>query len=160
MKELGTITIMHFCNMGNQREYIPSGGFSQYLYKDESPRVTINGVTGKMISMITDPTGTHAGLPTYANTSDIYFKKGTDGSASQAKVYIDRKTVLDFDWNHDHQNSDGRVFHKGTVHVQTYRVNPDGSLTRLSKKARFMNNHEMKKYGPIIKYFNPSVKFR
>ena len=141
MKELGTITIMHFCNMGNQREYIPSGGFSQYLYKDESPRVTINGVTGKMISMITDPTGTHAGLPTYANTSDIYFKKGTDGLASQAKVYIDRKTVLDFDWNHDHQNSDGRVFHKGTVHVQTYRVNPDGSLTRLSKKARFMNNH-------------------
>ncbi len=126
--------------MGNQREYIPSGGFSQYLYKDESPRVTINGVTGKMISMITDPTGTHAGLPTYANTSDIYFKKGNDGLASQAKVYIDRKTVLDFDWNHDHQNSDGRVFHKGTVHVQTYRVNPDGSLTRLAKKARFMNN--------------------
>ena len=62
---------MHFCNMGNQREYLPSGGFSQYLYKDESPKVTINGVTGKMISKITDPTGFHDGLPTYSNTSDV-----------------------------------------------------------------------------------------
>lgn len=66
---------MLLCSMGNQREYLQSGGFSQYLYKDESPKVTINGITGKMISLATDPTGTHAGLPTYANTSDIYFKK-------------------------------------------------------------------------------------
>ena len=145
--------------MGNQRQYLPSGGFSEYKYQDESERVTINGVTGKMISLITDPTGNQAGLPTYSNTSDIYFKKGADGLASQAKVYKDRHTVLDFDWDHNHKNSDGRVFHKGTVHVQVYRRNPDGSLTRL-KDARFMNNHEMKKYGPIIKYFNPNVKFR
>lgn len=151
---------MLFCNMGNQREYLSSGGFSQYLYKDESPKVTINGVTGKMISKITDPTGSHDGLPTYSNTSDVYFKKGKDGLASQAKVYKDRKTILDFDWSHDHKNSDGRVFHKGTVHVQIYKVNPDGSITRLSKFARLMNNHEMKKYGPIIKYFNPNAKFR
>lgn len=146
--------------MGNQREYLPSGGFSEYLYKDESPKVTINGVTGKMISKITDPTGTHAGLPTYSNTSDVYFKKGQDGSASQAKVYKDRKTVLDFDWSHTHKNSNGRVFNKGTVHVQVYRVNSDGSLTRLSNDARLMNNHEIKKYGPILKYFNPNVKFK
>lgn len=151
---------MHLCNMGNQREYLPSGGFSEYLYKDESPKVTINGVTGKMISKITDPTGTHAGLPTYSNTSDVYFKKGQDGSASQAKVYKDRKTVLDFDWSHTHKNSNGRVFNKGTVHVQVYRVNSDGSLTRLSNDARLMNNHEIKKYGPILKYFNPNVKFK
>jgi hypothetical protein len=146
--------------MGNQRQYLASGGFSEYLYQDESERVTINGVTGKMISKITDPTGTHDGLPTYSNTSDIYFKKGDDGLASQAKVYKDRKTVLDFDWNHEHKNRNGRVFPKGTVHVQMYRVNSDGSLTRLSDNARSMNNHEMKKYGPILKYFNPNVKFR
>lgn len=151
---------MHFCSMGNQREYLASGGFSKYLYKDESPKVTINGVTGKMISKITDPTGIHEGLPTYSNTSDVYFKKGKDGKASQAKVYKDRKTVLDFDWSHNHKNSDGRIFLKGTVHVQVYRVNADGSLTRLSNSARLMNNHEMKLYGPILKYFNPDVKFK
>lgn len=146
--------------MGNQRQYVASGGFNEYLYQDVSERVTINGVTGKMISKITDPTGTHDGLPTYSNTSDIYFKKGDDDLASQAKVYKDRKTVLDFDWNHEHKNRNGRVFPKGTVHVQMYRVNSDGSLTRLSDNARGMNNHEMKKYGPILKYFNPNVKFR
>ena len=151
---------MHLCNMGNQREYIPGGGFSQHLYKDESPKVTINGITGKMISLVADPTGTHAGLPTYSDTSDIYFKKGKDGKASQAKVYTDRKTVLDFDWSHTHKNSDGRVFPKGTVHVQVYRVNDDGSLTRLSKDARFMSNFDMKTYGPILKYFNKDIKFR
>ena len=151
---------MLLCSMGNQREYLQSGGFSQYLYKDESPKVTINGITGKMISLVADPAGTHAGLPTYANTSDIYFKKGKDGLASQAKVYKDRKTVLDFDWSHTHKNNNGKIFPKGTVHVQVYRVNADGSLTRLSNLARFMSNHEMKLYGPIIKYFNPEVKFR
>lgn len=153
-------TIMQICNMGNQRQYLSKGGFSQYLYKDESEKVTINGVTGKMISMIADPTGMHAGLPTYSNTSDMYFKKGPDGFASQAKVYKDRKTVLDFDWDHKHKNEDGKIFEKGVVHVQEYRVNSDGSLTRLSKEARYMNNHEMKKYGPIMKYFNPNVLFR
>jgi len=145
--------------MGNQRQFLASGGFSEYLYHNESEKVTINGVTGQMISLIADPTGSHAGLPTYSNTSDIYFKKGDDGFASQAKVYKDRKTVLDFDWNHEHKNSDGRVFPKGTVHVQVYRVNSDGSLTRLSKDARLMTHQEMKVYGPILKYFNPNAKF-
>ena len=56
---------MHLCNMGNQRQYLANGGFSEYLYKDESEKVTINGVTGKMISMIADPMGNQAGLPTY-----------------------------------------------------------------------------------------------
>ena len=31
---------------------------------------------------------------------------------------------------------------------------------RLSNEARLMNNAEMKKYGPILKKFNPNVKFR
>lgn len=42
---------MHLCNMGNQRQYLASGGFSEYLYKDESEKVTINGVTGKMFGL-------------------------------------------------------------------------------------------------------------
>ncbi len=147
--------------MGNQREYLESGGFTQYLYKDESPKVTINGVTGKMVSKISAPTAKHDGLPTYANTSDIYFKKGDDGLATQAKAYIGRKMYLDFDWNHDHKNKgDGRFFPKGTVHVQVYKIDKNGNIHRLSDDARFMSNYEMKKFGPIIKYFNPNAKFR
>lgn len=145
--------------MGNERQYLASGGFSQYLYVDESPRVTINGVTGKMISKITDPTGIHDGLPTYANTSDMYFKKGQDGLASQARLYKDRKIVMDFDWSHTHKNSDGKVFPKGTVHVQVYQVDSKGNITRLSD-ARIMTDAEIKKYGPILLYYNPNVKFK
>lgn len=151
---------MHFCNMGNQRQYLASGGFSEYLYQDESPKVTINGVTGKMISKITDPTGTHDGLPLYSNTSDIYFKKGKDGLASQAKTYKDRKTILDFDWSHTHLNADGTVFPKGTVHVQVYKIDDKGNIVRLSKQAKSMTDYQIKKYGPIIHYFNPNVKFK
>jgi hypothetical protein len=146
--------------MGNQKQYLESGGFSKYLYADESPAVTINGVTGKMISLKTDPTGIHGGLPTYANTCDVYFRKGEDGLASQAKIYKDRKTIMDFDWSHTHTNPDGTIFPKGTIHVQTYQVDSKGKLIRLSDKARFMTEAEIKKYGPIIKYFNKNVKFR
>ena len=78
--------------------------------------------------------------------------------------YISRKMCIDFDWSHTHTNkgteSDGRSFQKGVIHVQTYRVEKDGTTTRLSNNARYMNNSEMKKYGPIIKAFNPDVKFR
>lgn len=146
--------------MGNQREYLESGGFSQYLYTDESSQVTINGVTGKMISKKTDPTGMHAGLPFYSNTSDVYFKKGNDGLASQAKTYKDRKNILDFDWSHTHTNPDGTKFPKGTVHVQIYMVDSKGNITRLSNKARLMTDAEIKKYGPILLFFNPTIKFK
>ncbi len=159
MMELGTTITMLICNMGNQRLYQESGGFTDYLYKDESAKVTINGVTGKMISKITDPTGNHDGLPTYSNSSDIYLKKGKDGLAIQAKVYKDRKVVLDFDWNHEHKNSDGTKFPKGTIHVQVYKVEKNGDIVRISKSARPMTKKEKEKYGPIIMYFNPNVKF-
>lgn len=145
--------------MGNQRQYLASGGFSQYLYKSESPKTTINGVVGRMISKVADPTGTHDGLPSNSNTSDIYFKKGEDGLASQAKLYKDRKTILDFDWDHGHTNEDGTQFKKGTVHVQIYKVDGKGNAIRQSKTARPMTEKEKEKYGPIIKHFNPKVKF-
>lgn len=152
--------------MGNQKEYIDTGGFSSYLYEDNPnwKAKTVNGIHGKVIKLIADKTGTHAGLPTFANTSDMYFRLGKDGKIIQGKVYINRKMCIDFDWSHNHTNkgpgSDGRTFHKGVVHVQTYHVEPDGTITRLSNNARLMNNGEMKKYGPIIKAFDPDVKFR
>ena len=151
---------MHICDMGNQREYLASGGFSKYLYEDVTPSVTINGVTGKMIKSINTEPGDHDRLPTYSNTSDIYFKVGADGLASQAKVYDGRKMKLDFDWDHEHTNPDGTKFPKGTVHVQVYRLNSDGKWERISKHARHMTEAEIAKYAPIIKYFNPNVKFK
>lgn len=152
--------------MGNQRHYFSAGGFSAYLYEDHPdwPSKTINGVHGKVIKLIADKTGHHAGLPQYANTSDVYFRLGAEGTVVQGKVYINRKMCIDFDWGHTHTNNqprgDGKTFQKGVVHVQTYRVNDDGTTTRLSNNARYMNDDEIKKYDPIIKAFAPNVKFR
>ena len=146
--------------MGNQREYIKSGGFSQYLYEDHDgfTPVTINGIRGKVVRFIADKGEAHTGLPTYANSSDIYFRVNRDGEVIQGKVYINRKHTLDFDWGHTHKNADGSVFEKGIVHVQVYSVSQDG--VRMSKTARYMNNEEIAKYGAIIHAFNPKVKFR
>lgn len=139
--------------------HIKEGGFSQYLYKDESRRVNINGVTGKMISKGVGGKSVHDGLPTYSNTCDIYFKKGEDGLACQAKLYKERKAVLDFDWDHSHTNADGSKFGAGTVHVQVYKVDKQGNIERMSKYARRMTGEEVRKYGPIIHYFNKNVIF-
>lgn len=74
--------------------------------------------------------------------------------------------IIDFDWSHVHVNtSNGRKFPIGTIHVQRYEyVGKDKAgkviYRRMSGEARMMNNEEMKKYGPIIKKFNPNVKFR
>ena len=148
--------------MGNQREYIKSGGFSQYLYEDHkkfTPK-TVNGIRGKVVHYILDGGTDHTGLPAYANTSDMYFRVGKDGNVVQGKVYIDRKHYLDFDWGHNHRNTDGEVFQKGTIHVQIHTIGKDGKFIRLSNNARYMNNEEIAKYGGIIHAFNPDVKFR
>lgn len=147
--------------MGNQREYISSGGFSVYLYED-SPKWTtkiINGIRGKVVKLITDRIGTHSGLPSYANNSDMYLRVGHDGNVIQAKLYKDRKHCLDFDWGHQHKNKgDKTVFPKGIVHVQAYSVSDIG--IRYSNNARLMTESEIAKYGPLLKAFNPNVKFR
>ncbi len=147
--------------MGNQQEYIESGGFSQYLYKDHHgfPTIEINGARGKVVLYQNDPNGKHYSLPTYANTSDMYFKVGKNGEVIQGRLYISRKSTLDFDWGHTHKNtSDGRIFEKGTVHVQEYSVDSHGRPSRNSK-ARPMTDAEIKKYGALIHAFNPNVKF-
>lgn len=149
--------------MGNQQDYIGSGGFSQYLYKDHKgfSAKEINGVRGKVVLDQRDPNGKHYSLSTYANTSDMYFKVAKGGEVIQGRLYIDRKSVLDFDWGHTHTNtSDGKTFTKGTVHVQEYSVDSKGMLIRHSDSARLMTDVEIKKYGPIILAYNLNVKFR
>lgn len=146
--------------MGNGRQYNKSGGFSDYLYEGVGEKVTINGVTGRMIESITHKDGDLTRLPTYSSTSDIYFKRGEDGLASQAKLYVDRKMVMDFDWSHSHTNKkDGVTFEKGTVHVQEYVDKGNGKFKRLSHDARRMTPAEIQKYGPIIRHFNSNVQF-
>lgn len=149
--------------MGNQQEYIESGGFSQYFYKDHLgfSAKEVNGVRGKVLLDQRDPNGQHYSLPAYANTSDMYFKVSKDGEVIQGRLYIDRKSVLDFDWGHTHTNrSDGKTFTKGIVHVQEYSVDNKGKLIRHSDSARLMTDTEIKKYGPLIRAYNPNVKFR
>lgn len=149
--------------MGNQQDYIESGGFSQHLYKDHDGFIAkeVNGVRGKVVLDQRDPNRQHYSLPSYANTSDMYFKVAKDGEVIQGRLYIDRKSVLDFDWGHTHTNtSDGKTFKKGTIHVQEYSVDSNGKLIRHSGRARLMTDTEIKKYGPLIKVYNPNVKFK
>lgn len=110
----------------------------------------------------------HADMPAYAKTCDIYFAPGPDGKATQAKLYRkDQRMLLDFDWNHAHTNPDGSYFPKGTVHIQEYKItrvkNKNGKwvdkFIRMSKQARRMTAQEIAKYGPIMHYFNPDIKF-
>lgn len=155
--------------MGDQRDYTRGRtDFYSYTYTSLSPRVTINGVTGRMLEKKEAFKSKHADLPAYAKTSDMYFAPGNDGKATQAKLYSkDRKMLLDFDWNHAHTNPDGTHFPKGTVHIQEYGItrvkNKNGKwidkFIRLGKKARRMTPSEIKKYGSILHHFNPDLKF-
>lgn len=147
--------------MGSQRKLNPSGGFSAYLYEDHPDwqPISIDGIRAKVVKLITDKTGYHSGLPTYANTSNMYLRLNQRGEVIQAKLYISRKQCLDFDWGHQHKNKRGKtVFPKGVVHVQAYSVDDVG--IRYSANARLMTDSEVKKYGVILKTFNPNVKFR
>lgn len=128
-------------------------------YESLEPAKTVNGVKGHLIKKVGDK-DTHTNLPFYANSSDLYFRKNAKG-VCQARMYVGQKMFLDFDWSHTHVNqSDGREFPQGVVHVQLWKANADGSFRRLSENARFMNSHEMKKYGPILKAFCPTIKLR
>lgn len=150
--------------MGNQNEYIKSGGFSANLYRDHKgfPVLEINGLRGKVLLDQRDPDGQHYRLPTYSNTSDMYFKVNKEGEVIQGRFYIDRKSVLDFDWGHNHKNAkgDGKTFSKGTVHVQKYAIDSQGRPDRQSDSARLMTDSEIQKFGPLIKAFNSNVKFK
>ena len=154
--------------MGNERAYHEGGQLRNYEYTTLSQRVTINGVTGKMIEKKSDFASKYKGLPAHSESSDIYFNPGDDGYADQAKLYKDHSMVLDFDWSHTHTNKgkNGETFEKGTIHIQEYRmvrVRKNGKWVhefRRLKNARRMTPEEIAKYGPIIRHFNPYVKFQ
>lgn len=67
------------------------------------------------------------------------------------RVYKDRDSYKDFDWGHEHKNSDNTQFPKGVVHVQRYPGAHGGD-------ARYMTSAEHKLYDDIIKYFAPNAK--
>lgn len=155
--------------MGDQRaKNAGKNDFYSYTYDTLSPRVVINGVSGKLIDKKHAFKTDKPSLPAYGNTSDMYLSPGLDGKATQAKLYDkDRRMRLDFDWDHTHVNKGGTVFQKGTVHVQEYSVtrvkNPktgkfEDKFKRL-KTARRMTPYEIEKYGPILRYFNSTILF-
>ena len=124
-----------------------------------APSKIVNGVKGTLIKKKGD-SDTHTNLPYFSNTSEVYFRKNANG-VCQARVYIGQKKYMDLDWSHDHRNStDGRIFHKGTVHVQVWKENKDGTFSRVSDAARSMSNAAMKRYGPLLKAFCPDIKLR
>lgn len=153
--------------MGNERAYREGHQLSNYEYTTVSRRVTINGVSGKMIEKKSDYADPRNSLPTHSETSDVYFYPGNDGLAEKGKIYKDHSMVMDIDWSHTHTNKgkNGEIFPKGTVHIQEYkmeRVKKNGKWVhefKRVKKARRMTPDEITKYGPIIHHFNPSIKF-
>lgn len=156
--------------MGDQRAYEKGrNDFQSYTYTTVSPRVTINGITGKMVEKKNEFKTSHNDLPAYGATSEVYFAPGPNGVASQAKLYgSDRRMCKDFDWNHEHKNKNGITFPKGVVHVQEYSVTryKDSKTGRWKerfirkKAARLMTEAEIKKYGALLLHFNANLKFR
>lgn len=147
--------------MGNAKDFFAKDAQGRRSeYESVSIQKIVNGVTGRIIKKKGD-SETHTNLPYYSNTSDVYFRKNVDG-VCQARVYVGNKKYIDFDWSHTHENksTDKRKFEKGTIHVQVWVENDDGSFTRQSDMARNMNNLEMKKYGPILREFCPLVKLK
>ena len=145
--------------MGNGSNFFSrdeKGRRSEYVSLE--PARIVNGVKGHLIKKVGD-SDTHTNLPFYSNTSDLYFRQNENG-VCQARVFIGQKTYLDFDWSHTHINKgNGRKFERGTVHVQVWKQNKDGTYTRVTEDRR-MNNAEMKKYGHIFKDYCLSVKLR
>lgn len=145
--------------MGDQRRYIATGGFSAYLYVQGGDTIVAsNGVSGKVVAKI-NGTG-YDGLPTLSNTSEVYFKCNAQGEIVQARIYKDRKPIMDLDWDHPHENNNGEKFPEGVVHVQLWKEGANGKLIRDSGHARYMNNDEMSRYGELIHIANSNAKLR
>lgn len=98
--------------MGGQREYIPSRGFTEYLYHQIGDTLTANGVSGKVIARQSSD-NLHDGLPKYSNTSKVYFKlDDVTKMIEQARVYENRRVAYDFDWGHS-----GNYFHESKIRL-------------------------------------------
>jgi hypothetical protein len=143
--------------MGQQKQYIASGGFTVYLYYQVGDTIVAsNGVAGKVVRKIDQ--SSYDGLPILSNTSEVYFKINSQGEIIQARIYKDRKPVCDFDWDHPHINGNGESFPEGIVHVQLFNKNKNGIWIRDGKHARYMSPEEISRYGELLKKANPNVK--
>ena len=136
--------------MGNQKAFLSTGGFSQYLYVQDGETIVANGMSAKVVTRFND-SEFHSSLPPYSNTSSLYLKRSDQGShdIEQMRYYIGRKAAIDFDWGHTHGH-----FKEGVVHVHVWL---DGVR---QPPERLMNNQEMKRFGNLIKKANPKAKFR
>lgn len=48
------------------------------------------------------------------------------------RKFVNHKICVDFDWSHNHTNeSNGRSFKIGTVHVQEWNMGKDGEFHRI-----------------------------
>lgn len=138
--------------MGLQKYYIAEGGFSQFMYHQTGEYFTMDGLSVRVIGKIGE-TKPHSGLPTYSNTSDIYVKlSDVDNLPEEIRFFQNRKAVLDIDWGHSHGG-----FKIGTAHVHDIMLNQDGTMTRTSQRELSMA--EISKFGNLLKYLNPNIKF-
>ena len=145
--------------MGGHRVFNEQGGFNQYLYRTVT-QMEINGMQVTTITKI-DEANHHSGMPFYSQHSDVYLKMESDSDEIiQAIIYKNRRAVLEIDWGHSHHGKKGHPsFKEGEVHVHTL-TEENGKVVRSKEPARWMNDEEMKKYGPIIRYANPNAKMR
>ncbi len=110
---------MTTCDVGNGAEFfkaIALGG-AKREYETVGSAKTVGGVKGKIVKR-SGTDGNHSDLPQYAVTSDMYFRQNESG-VCQARVYLDHKMTIDFDWSHAHTNkTDGRRFERGVPHCE------------------------------------------
>lgn len=144
--------------MGGAKAYNPAGGFDHYEFEHDGEYITVGGVKAIVVVKIGDENH-HSGTPIHSQTPDTVYitVQGKEKTPVQLKVFEGRTALKDFDWDHTHTDkSTGKVYPKGVVHVQMY----DKNGTRDHLHARYMNNAEMKQYGPMIRFLFPGVKFR
>jgi len=140
--------------MGGQRSYLKTGGFTEFLYHQVGETISAGGVEGKVIARFGSD-GNHDGLPMYSNTSEVYLKMDNKNKQiEQARIYRNRKPVIDIDWGHAH---DG--FKKGVAHVHEWQSDGNGNPVRTGRK-RHMNNQEIIIFGPLLRKAYTSIKFR
>lgn len=109
-----------------------------------------------------DSTKRENDLPAESNSAEAYFKSDAKGNIIQLRIYdsVTHKAVMDIDFVDRHKNKQtGEVFEKGVAHVQEFKIK-NGVPKRMSRKARYMTNAEIAKWGGAILKANPNVKFR
>ncbi|MBO7506808.1 MAG: hypothetical protein J6T67_05440 [Paludibacteraceae bacterium] len=143
--------------MGGPRHYLQEGGFSETKYYAVGDSITANGITAKVVTMIDEDVLFHSSLPQYSSTSQMYLKRSEKGDNEiiQARFFQNRKAICDFDWGHFHGDLE-----KGVVHIHLYSYKEDGTIDRNACMTRYLNNEEIKRFGPVLKKANPNVKFR